>query len=209
MKLRSAAWFGLVDRDGFIHRSWMKNQGLPDHLFDGRPVIGICNTFSELTPCNSSFRELAEHVKRGVYEAGGFPLEFPVMSLGETQMRPTAMLFRNLASMDVEESIRANPVDGVVLLMGCDKTTPSLLMGAASVDLPAIGVSGGPSLSGNWRGKPVGSGTGVIEMSEMVRAGTLTAAQFTEAEACMQRSRGSCMTMGTASTMASLVEALG
>jgi len=206
---RSRQWFGQEGKQGFYYRSWLKGLGLPNDVFDGRPVIGICNTWSELTPCNSGFRELAEHVKRGVYEAGGLPLEFPVMSLGETQMRPTAMLFRNLASMDVEESIRANPVDGVVLLMGCDKTTPSLLMGAASVDLPTIGVSGGPSLSGNWRGKPVGSGTGVIEMSEMVRAGTLSKADFTEAEACMQRSRGSCMTMGTASTMASMVEALG
>ena len=206
---RSQAWFGRDGKQGFYYRSWLKGLGLPHEMFDGRPVIGICNTWSELTPCNSSFRELAEHVKRGVYEAGGFPLEFPVMSLGETQMRPTAMLFRNLASMDVEESIRANPIDGVVLLMGCDKTTPALLMGAASVDLPAIGVSGGPSLSGNWRGQPVGSGTGVIEMSEMVRAGTLSQAEFTEAEACMQRSKGSCMTMGTASTMASMVEALG
>jgi L-arabonate dehydrase len=206
---RSRQWFGLDGKQGFYYRSWLKGLGAPHDLFDGRPVIGICNTWSELTPCNSSFRELAEHVKHGVYEAGGFPLEFPVMSLGETQMRPTAMLFRNLASMDVEESIRANPLDGVVLLMGCDKTTPSLLMGAASVDLPTIGVSGGPSLSGNWRGMPVGSGTGVIEMSEMVRAGTLTQAEFTEAESCMQRSRGSCMTMGTASTMASMVEALG
>ncbi|MEY2854432.1 MAG: hypothetical protein RL030_1564, partial [Pseudomonadota bacterium] len=156
--LRSRQWFGREGKQGFYYRSWLKGLGLPHDLFDGRPVIGICNTWSELTPCNSSFRDLAEHVKRGVYEAGGFPLEFPVMSLGETQMRPTAMLFRNLASMDVEESIRANPVDGVVLLMGCDKTTPSLLMGAASVDIPTIGVSGGPSLSGNWRGKPVGSG---------------------------------------------------
>ncbi|MDH5829568.1 dihydroxy-acid dehydratase [Luteimonas sp. M1R5S18] len=206
---RSQAWFGRDGKQGFYYRSWLKGLGLPHEMFDGRPVIGICNTWSELTPCNSSFRELAEHVKRGVYEAGGFPLEFPVMSLGETQMRPTAMLFRNLASMDVEESIRANPIDGVVLLMGCDKTTPALLMGAASVDLPAIGVSGGPSLSGNWRGQPVGSGTGVIEMSEMVRAGTLSQAEFTEAEACMQRSKGSCMTMGTASTMACMVEALG
>ena len=206
---RSRQWFGLEGKQGFYYRSWLKGLGTPHDQFDGRPVIGICNTWSELTPCNSSFRDLAEHVKHGVYEAGGFPLEFPVMSLGETQMRPTAMLFRNLASMDVEESIRANPLDGVVLLMGCDKTTPSLLMGAASVDLPTIGVSGGPSLSGNWRGKPVGSGTGVIEMSEMVRAGTLSQAEFTEAEACMQRSRGSCMTMGTASTMTAIAEAIG
>jgi L-arabonate dehydrase len=208
-RLRNRQWFGREGKQGFYYRSWLKGLGLPHDVFDGRPVIGICNTWSELTPCNSSLRDVAEHVKHGVYEAGGLPLEFPVMSLGETQMRPTAMLFRNLASMDVEESIRANPMDGVVLLMGCDKTTPSLLMGAASVDLPTIGLSAGPSLSGNWRGKPVGSGTGVIEMSEMVRAGTLSQTEFTEAEACMQRSRGSCMTMGTASTMASLVEALG
>ncbi|PPU71740.1 IlvD/Edd family dehydratase [Xanthomonas cucurbitae] len=206
---RSQQWFGRQGKQGSYYRSWLKGLGLPDDLFDGRPVIGICNTWSELTPCNSSFRELAEHVKRGVYEAGGLPLEFPVMSLGETQIRPTAMLYRNLASMDVEESIRANPLDGVVLLMGCDKTTPSLLMGAASVDLPTIGLSGGPSLSGNWRGQPVGSGTGVIQMSEMVRAGTMTQAEFVEAESCMQRSKGSCMTMGTASTMAAMVEALG
>ena len=149
--LRSSAWFGGQDRDGFIHRSWMKNQGLPDHLFDGRPVIGICNTFSELTPCNAHFRELAEHVKRGVYEAGGFPVEFPVMSLGETLLRPTSMLFRNLLAMDVEESIRGNPIDGVVLLGGCDKTTPAQLMGAASVDLPSIVVSSGPMLTGKFR----------------------------------------------------------
>ena len=206
---RSQEWFGREGKQGFYYRSWLKGLGLPNDMFDGRPVIGICNTWSELTPCNSSFRELAEHVKRGVYEAGGFPLEFPVMSLGETQMRPTAMLFRNLASMDVEESIRANPIDGVVLLMGCDKTTPSLVMGASSVDLPTVGVSGGPMLSGKWRGQELGSGTGVIRMSEMVRAGELAQEEFVEAEACMQRSKGSCMTMGTASTMASMVEALG
>jgi L-arabonate dehydrase len=153
MKLRSSGWFGAKDRDGFIHRSWMKNQGLPDHLFEGRPVIGICNTWSELTPCNAHFRTLADHVKRGGYEARGFPLEFPVMSLGESLMRPTAMLFRNLVSMDVEESIRANPIDGVVLLAGCDKTTPALLMGAASCDLPAIMISGGPMLNGKFRGQ--------------------------------------------------------
>ena len=206
---RSQAWFGGTDRDGFVHRSWIKNQGYPHDLLDGRPVIGICNTWSELTPCNGHFRELAEFVKRGVYEAGGFPLEFPVMSLGETQLRPTAMLFRNLASMDVEESIRGNPMDGVVLLMGCDKTTPSLLMGAASCDLPTIGLSGGPMLNGKFRGKDIGSGTGVWQMSEMVRAGEMTQGEFTEAESCMHRSKGSCMTMGTASTMASMVEALG
>jgi L-arabonate dehydrase len=207
--LRSQAWFGRNDRDGFVHRSWLKNQGYPHDLLDGRPVIGICNTWSELTPCNGHFRELAEFVKRGVYEAGGFPLEFPVMSLGETMLRPTAMLFRNLASMDVEESIRGNPVDGVVLLMGCDKTTPSLLMGAASCDLPTIGLSGGPMLNGKFRGQDIGSGTGVWQMSEMVRAGEMSMAEFTAAESCMHRSKGHCMTMGTASTMASMVEALG
>ena len=193
---RSQAWFGRDDRDGFIHRSWLKNQGYPHDELDGRPVIGICNTWSELTPCNGHFRELAEFVKRGVYEAGGFPLEFPVMSLGETQLRPTAMLFRNLASMDVEESIRGNPIDGVVLLMGCDKTTPSLLMGAASCDLPTIGLSGGPMLNGKFRGQDIGSGTGVWQMSEMVRAGEMTQEEFTEAESCMHRSRGNCMDHG-------------
>jgi L-arabonate dehydrase len=208
-ELRSQQWFGRQDRDGFAYRSWVKGKGVPHDQFDGRPVIGICNTFSELTPCNSHFRTLAEQVKIGVYEAGGFPLEFPVMSLGETLLRPTAMLYRNLASMDVEESIRGNPIDGVVLLMGCDKTTPSLVMGAASVDLPTIGVSGGPMLSGKWRGQELGSGTGVWSMSEQVRAGTLKLADFFEAESCMHRSHGHCMTMGTASTMASMVEALG
>jgi len=206
---RSQAWFGKNDRDGFVHRSWIKNQGYPHDELDGRPVIGICNTWSELTPCNGHFRELAEFVKRGVYEAGGFPLEFPVMSLGETQLRPTAMLFRNLASMDVEESIRGNPIDGVVLLMGCDKTTPSLMMGAASCNLPTIGLSGGPMLNGKFRGQDIGSGTGVWKMSEMVRAGEMTQEDFTAAESCMHRSKGNCMTMGTASTMASMVEALG
>ena len=207
--LRSQQWFGRQDRDGFAYRSWVKGKGVPHDQFDGRPVIGICNTFSELTPCNSHFRTLAEQVKIGVYEAGGFPLEFPVMSLGETLLRPTAMLYRNLASMDVEESIRGNPIDGVVLLMGCDKTTPSLVMGAASVDLPTVGVSGGPMLSGKWRGQELGSGTGVWSMSDQVRAGTLKLADFFEAESCMHRSHGHCMTMGTASTMASMVEALG
>ncbi|HLL20446.1 MAG TPA: dihydroxy-acid dehydratase, partial [Rubrivivax sp.] len=207
--LRSQQWFGRQDRDGFAYRSWVKGKGIPHDQFDGRPVIGICNTFSELTPCNSHFRVLAEQVKIGVYEAGGFPLEFPVMSLGETLLRPTAMLYRNLASMDVEESIRGNPIDGVVLLFGCDKTTPALLMGASSVDLPTIGVSGGPMLNGKWRGQELGSGTGVWSMSEQVRAGTLKLADFFEAESCMHRSHGHCMTMGTASTMASMVEALG
>ncbi|HTP94271.1 MAG TPA: L-arabinonate dehydratase [Burkholderiales bacterium] len=208
-KLRSTHWFGPKDKDGLIHRSWIKNQGLPHHLFDGRPVIGICNTWSELTPCNAHFRQLAEHVKRGVYEAGGFPLEFPVLSTGEPIMRPTAMLFRNLMAMDVEESIRANPLDGVVLLAGCDKTTPGQLMGAASCDLPTIMVSGGPMLNGKFRNEDIGSGTHVWKFSEMVRAGEMSQADFVEVEACMSRSAGHCMTMGTASTMASMVEALG
>ena len=207
--LRSQQWFGRQDRDGFAYRSWVKGKGVPHDQFDGRPVIGICNTFSELTPCNSHFRTLAEQVKIGVYEAGGFPLEFPVMSLGETLLRPTAMLYRNLASMDVEESIRGYPLDGVVLLTGCDKTTPALLMGASSANLPTIGVSGGPMLNGKWRGQELGSGTGVWSMSEQVRAGTLKLQDFFEAESCMHRSHGHCMTMGTASTMASMVEALG
>ena len=208
-KNRSSSWYGKMDKDGFIHRSWMKNQGFPDHLFDGRPVIGICNTWSELTPCNSGLRELAEGVKRGVWEAGGFPVEFPVMSLGETQMKPTAMLFRNLLAMDVEESIRAYGIDGVVLLGGCDKTTPGQLMGAASVDLPTIVVSSGPMLNGKWQGQDIGSGTDVWKFSEAVRAGEMTLADFMAAESGMSRSKGVCMTMGTASTMASLVEAMG
>jgi L-arabonate dehydrase len=208
-KLRSVEWFGRKDRDGLVHRSWMKNQGIPHDQFDGRPVIGICNTWSEVTPCNAHFRELAEHVRRGVLDAGGFPLEFPVMSLGETLMRPTTMLFRNQAAMDVEESIRANPFDGVVLLMGCDKTTPALLMGAASCDLPTIGVSGGPMLNGKFRGQDIGSGTHVWKFTEMLKTGEMNEADMIEAESCMSRSAGHCMTMGTASTMASMVEALG
>ncbi|MBT6623896.1 MAG: dihydroxy-acid dehydratase [Gemmatimonadetes bacterium] len=207
-KLRSAGWFGRDDKGGFIHRSWMK-RGLPDHEFDGRPVIGICNTWSELTPCNIHFRDLAEAVKRGIYEAGGLPVEFPVTSLGEPIMRPTTMLFRNLASMDVEESIRANPIDGVVLLTGCDKTTPACLMGAASVDLPTIVVPGGPMLNGKYRGEELGSGTDVWKFSEDFRAGKITREEFSQAEAGMTRSDGHCMTMGTASTMACMVEALG
>ncbi|MGC1911975.1 MAG: IlvD/Edd family dehydratase [Candidatus Acidiferrales bacterium] len=208
-KLRSQEWFGRKDRDGFIYRSWMKNQGWPQDMFEGRPVIGICNTWSELTPCNGHFREIAEWVKRGVWEAGGFPLEFPVMSLGEALLRPTAMLFRNLASMDVEESIRGNPIDGVVLLMGCDKTTPSLLMGAASCGLPTIGLSGGPMLSGKFHGHDIGSGTGLWQLSEKVRSGEMKIEEMFEAESCMHRSKGHCMTMGTASTMACMVESLG
>src|SRR5437773_1018133 len=208
-KLRSQAWFGRHDRDGLVHRSWMKNQGIPHDQFDGRPVIGICNTWSQATPCNAHFRELAEHVRFGVLDAGGFPIEFPVMSLGETLMRPTTMLFRNQVAMDVEESIRANPFDGVVLLMGCDKTTPSLLMGAASCDLPTIGVSGGPMLNGKFRGQDIGSGTHVWKFTEMLKTGEITEGDMVEAESCMSRSAGHCMTMGTASTMASMVEALG
>ena len=208
-RLRSEAWFAPGDRDALVHRSWMKNQGFPHDLFVGKPVIGICNTWSEVTPCNSHFRELAEHVKAGVLEAGGFPLEFPVMSLGEPVMRPTAMLFRNQASMDVEESIRANPFDGVVLMMGCDKTTPALLMGAASVDLPTIGISGGPMLNGKFRGRDIGSGTMVWQVTEKLKTGEFTEEDMIEVEACQSRSAGHCMTMGTASTMASMVEALG
>ena len=208
-KRRSSLWYGNKDRDGFIHRSWMKNQGFPDHAFDGRPIIGICNTWSELTPCNSSLRDLGEGVKRGVWEAGGFPVEFPVMSLGETQMKPTAMLFRNLLAMDVEESIRAYGIDGVVLLGGCDKTTPGQLMGAASVDLPTIVVSSGPMLNGKWQGQDIGSGTDVWKFSEAVRAGDMSLSDFMAAESGMSRSKGVCMTMGTASTMSCLVEAMG
>ncbi|MDX1087103.1 dihydroxy-acid dehydratase [Sinorhizobium medicae] len=208
-KLRSQDWFGGTGKNAIMHRSWMKNQGLPADTFDGRPIIGICNTWSELTPCNAHLRDLAERVKRGVYEAGGFPVEFPVFSTGESTLRPTAMMFRNLAAMDVEESIRGNPIDGVVLLGGCDKTTPSLLMGAASVDIPAIVVSGGPMLNGKWRGKDVGSGTAIWQFSEMVKSGEMTLEEFMDAEQGMARSAGSCMTMGTASTMASMAEALG
>ena len=208
-ELRSQSWFARKDKNGFYYRSWLKNRGFPQDQFDGRPVIGICNTWSELTPCNTHFKTIADHVRWGVLEAGGFPLEFPVMSLGETMLRPTAMLYRNLASMDVEESIRANPLDGVVLLMGCDKTTPALLMGAASVDVPTIGISGGPMLRGVYKGSHIGSGTNTISMSEQLRSGEITLSEYHEAEACMHRSQGHCMTMGTASTMACLVEALG
>ena len=208
-KLRSAEWFGKNDKMGYVHRSWLRNQGHPDHMFQGRPVIGICNTFSDLTPCNAHLRDFAEVVKRGVYEAGGFPLEFPVMSLGETIMKPTTMLWRNLASMDTEESIRANPLDGVVLLTGCDKTTPSTLMGACSVNLPTIVVPGGPMLNGKFRGKDIGSGTTTWQLAEGMKAGTVTREDLVEAETCMSRSAGHCMTMGTASSMACMVETLG
>lgn len=207
-KLRSRDWFGKKGKDGFIYRSWMKNQGFPSDEFEGKPVIGICNTWSELTPCNSHLRDLAEAVKRGVWEAGGFPLEFPVMSLGETLIRPTAMLYRNLASMDVEESIRANPVDGVVLLCGCDKTTPALVMGACSVDIPSIVVSGGPMLTGNFRGKKIGT-TDVWRFAEDQKTGEMSDAELSLAEGGLCRSRGHCAVMGTASTMASMVESLG
>ena len=207
--LRSSRSYGPKDKDGFIHRSWMKSQGLPQDAFDGRPVIGICNTWSELTPCNAGLRDVADYVKRGVWEAGGLPLEFPAMSLGETQMRPTAMLFRNLLAMEVEESIRANPIDAVVLLGGCDKTTPGQLMGAASVDLPTLVVSTGPMLNGKFRGRDIGSGTDVWKFSEDVRAGKLSLNEFMAAESGMSRTPGTCMTMGSASTMACLMEAMG
>ncbi|MAF04535.1 IlvD/Edd family dehydratase [Herbaspirillum huttiense] len=207
--LRSAGWFGTADKNGFMYRSWMKNQGIPDHEFQGKPVIGICNTWSELTPCNAHFRKIAEHVRRGIIEAGGFPVEFPVFSNGESNLRPTAMLTRNLASMDVEESIRGNPIDGVVLLTGCDKTTPALLMGAASCDVPAIVVTGGPMLNGKHQGRDIGSGTVVWQLSEQVKAGEITIHDFMAAEAGMSRSAGTCNTMGTASTMACMAESLG
>lgn len=208
-ELRSRGWFGRKDKDGIIYRSWMKNQGMPNDMFDGRPVIGICNTFSELTPCNAHFRDFAESIKRGVLEAGGFPLEFPIMSLGETLLKPTAMLFRNLASMDAEESIRGNPIDGVVLMTGCDKTTPSTVMGAASVGLPTIVVPGGPMLNGRYKGQTIGSGTHVWKFDEDMKTGKMTQEECEFAESCMSRSIGHCMTMGTASTMATMVEALG
>jgi L-arabonate dehydrase len=208
-KLRSQEWYGRKGKDGFIYRSWMKNQGFPHHLFEGeKPVIGICNTFSELTPCNAHFNELAEAIKRGVWEAGGFPVEFPVMSLGECSIKPTAMLFRNLVSMDVEESIRANPMDGVILMCGCDKTTPSLVMGAASVNLQTLVVSGGPMLAGWFKGKKIGT-SDVWRFAEEFKKGELSQEDFVAAEAAMSRSRGHCAPMGTASTMAGMVESLG
>ena len=207
--LRSAQWFGSTDKNGFMYRSWMKNQGIPDHEFQGKPIIGICNTWSELTPCNAHFRKIAEHVKKGVLEAGGYPVEFPVFSSGESNLRPTAMLTRNLASMDVEESIRGNPVDAVVLLVGCDKTTPALLMGAASCDLPTIVVTGGPMLNGKHNGRDIGAGTIVWQMHEAYKGGLISLDEFLSAEAGMSRSAGTCNTMGTASTMACMAEALG
>lgn len=208
-KLRSQDWFGKDGKDGFIYRSWIKNQGYPAHQFKGKPVIGICNTWSEVTPCNGHFRDLAQSIKNGIYEAGGFPLEFPVMSLGETLIRPTAMLYRNLASMSVEESIRGNPFDAIVLMTGCDKTTPSLIMGAASVDLPTIVLPGGPMLNGRFQGKTIGSGTDVWRFADDLKTGKMTMDEFEEAESCMSRSIGHCSTMGTASTMACMTESLG
>jgi dihydroxy-acid dehydratase len=207
--LRSKEWFGNNDKMGFVHRSWLRNQGYPDDYFNGKPVIGICNTWSELTPCNGHLREVAEVVKRGVLEAGGFPLEFPVISLGETIMRPTTMLFRNLSSMDTEESIRANPLDGIVLLTGCDKTTPSTIMGACSVDLPTIVVPGGPMLNGRFRGETIGSGSFNWMIKEKQKKDEFDAKDLREAEVCAARSIGHCNTMGTASTMATMSEALG
>ena len=208
IKLRSSNWFGRKGKDGFIYRAWMKNQGIPDYEFNNKPVIGICNTWSELTPCNAHFRELAESVKRGISEAGGLPVEFPVMSLGETLIKPTAMLYRNLASMDVEESIRANPIDGVVLLCGCDKTTPSLVMGACSVNIPTIVVSGGPMLTGNHKGKSIGT-SDVWRYHDDIRGNKILEEELISIEAAMCRSRGHCAVMGTASSMACMVEALG
>lgn len=208
-RLRSTDWFSGGGRNGFIHRSWMRNQGFADDVMDGRPVIGIATTWSQLTPCNAHLDEVAESVSRGVWESGGFPLIFPSMSLGEPLMRPTTMLYRNLLAMELEELIRANPIDGVVLLAGCDKTTPGMLMAATSVDIPALMITGGPMLNGNFRGERIGSGTAVWKLTEQYRAGELTQEDLTVAEACMSRSKGHCNTMGTASTMASIVETLG
>lgn len=208
-RLRSQEWYGGTSRDTIYHRGWMKNQGYPHDLFDGRPIIGILNTWSDLTPCNGHLRELAEKVKAGVWEAGGFPVEVPVFSASENTFRPSAMMFRNLAALATEETIRGQPMDGAVLLVGCDKTTPSLMMAAASCDIPSIVVTGGPMLNGYFRGERVGSGTHLWKFSEAVKAGEMTQDEFLEAEASMSRSSGTCNTMGTASTMASMAEALG
>ncbi|QOL82748.1 L-arabinonate dehydratase [Pseudooceanicola spongiae] len=208
-KLRSQEWYGGNSRDTIYHRGWLKNQGYPHDLFDGRPIIGILNTWSDLTPCNGHLRELAEKVKAGIWEAGGFPVEVPVFSASENTFRPTAMMYRNLAALAVEEAMRGQPMDGAVLMVGCDKTTPSLLMAAASTDIPSIAVTGGPMLNGYFRGERVGSGTHLWKFSEMVKAGEMTQEEFLEAEASMSRSTGTCNTMGTASTMASMAEALG
>ncbi|MBY6091750.1 L-arabinonate dehydratase [Pseudooceanicola sp. 502str34] len=208
-RLRSQEWYAGTGRDTIYHRGWMKNQGYPHDLFDGRPIIGILNTWSDLTPCNGHLRELAEKVKAGIWEAGGFPVEVPVFSASENTFRPTAMMFRNLAALSIEEQMRGQPIDGAVLLVGCDKTTPSLLMAAASTDLPSIVVTGGPMLNGYFRGERVGSGTHLWKFSEAVKAGEMTQEEFLEAEESMSRSSGTCNTMGTASTMASMAEALG
>ncbi|QDA36112.1 dihydroxy-acid dehydratase (plasmid) [Paracoccus liaowanqingii] len=208
-RLRSQEWYGGTSRDVIYHRGWMKNQGYPHDLFDGRPIIGILNTWSDLTPCNGHLRELAEKVKAGVWEAGGFPVEVPVFSASENTFRPSAMMFRNLAALAIEETIRGQPMDGAVLLVGCDKTTPSLIMAAASCDIPSIVVTGGPMLNGHFRGERVGSGTHLWKFSEAVKAGEMSQDDFLEAEASMSRSSGTCNTMGTASTMASMAEALG
>ena len=208
-QLRSQVWFGDPGKTGFMHRSWLRSEGLPDDTFTDRPVIGIANSWSELTSCNAHLRELAEHVKRGVWQSGGVPFEFPTSSAGEPLVRPTAMLMRNLMAMDVEETIRMNPLDGVVLLAGCDKTTPAYLMGAASVDLPTLLITGGPMLNGKYRGTDIGSGTSVWRFTEAYRAGEIDASDVREAEGCMARSQGHCMTMGTASTMACISEYMG
>ena len=206
---RSSAWFDRRDLDGFLHRSWLKSTGVGDESFRGRPVIGICNSWSELVNCNVHLRGLAEAVKRGVIQAGGFPREFPVLSLGESLMKPTTMLYRNLMAMDVEESIRSYPLDGVVLLTGCDKTNPASIMGACSANIPTIVVTGGPMLNGRWRGKELGSCSDCWHYHEELRAGRISEDEFTEIENSMSRSHGHCMTMGTASTMACMTEALG
>ncbi|WP_426517420.1 IlvD/Edd family dehydratase [Diaminobutyricibacter sp. McL0618] len=207
--LRSQQWFGAPGKTGFMHRSWLRSEGLPDDSFRGRPTIGIANSWSELTSCNIHLRTLAEHVKRGIWQAGGVPFEFPTTSAGEPIVRPTAMLLRNLMAMDLEETLRANPLDGVVLLAGCDKTTPAYLMGAASVDLPTLLITGGPMLNGKYRGTDIGSGTSVWKFTEAYRAGQIGEEEVTEAEGCMARSQGHCMTMGTASTMACVSEIMG
>lgn len=207
--LRSRAWFEDKGRNGFIHRSWLKGDGIPDEAFDGRPVVGIANTWSQLTPCNSNLRRVAEFVAKGVWEAGGLPLEFPVMSLPETLMRPSSMLFRNLMAMELEEQLRANPIDSVVLLGGCDKTIPGLLMGAASVNLPTMVVSSGPKLNGKYKGEDIGSGVDIWKFVDMVRTGKMTDEEFVDAERCMARSEGHCMTMASASTMAVISETIG
>ena len=208
-KLRSQDWFSGLSYEGTARRAWLRSEGFGAKVFDGRPVVGICNSWSELNNCNVHLLQLAEAVKRGVWAAGGLPLEFPTISLGEMFIQPTTMLFRNLMAMDVEEMIRANPIDGVVLLAGCDKTTPAQLMGAASADIPAIMVTGGPMLAGNWKGNVLGSGTDGRKYFQELRAGRITEEQWCEIEGCIARSAGHCAVMGTASTMASMAEALG